>query len=798
MPQNYNEETLAQLAGIYGILNFLEKNKSYPVSFGLRYASSLVISSLLQKLIAVIIIVKDPYLKPFMSKLEVFRNAIAVHLPNVQQGFDGVTRFGSKLQEEKLNPIPIFEEYFKATGKFLHTYTGGFVPEDRFLNKLPTKIIKCVIEDTKKPLESSALSSFEELVRLLYPGNPGLAEPGFYEYIKALPSTGAVQSGKVFLDAMQHTARSIHIAKYGVPNENDYRVLSQLTEVPQTALKNVAQRADVMSKLYQLKQSVRTPKFPELLKEMCDTTYALFVMELILSAGKSAANTALNLLAGLTSLSAHVLFTSAAAVMPKPDFLRPSFSPDIVAALQNLEQNPDIKDIQALYKNLKAIQDNKIPWECYINRTVAILFSVLFIAFLFNILTGEYNLGSIPWLTGPILSQGASSAARSLHYYTFGNIDSYTKKTTTLLTEALLLTPEKKLATDFELIVAKTIDGKKQELWDQVQCVFRAKQSSKKTRREINTIIATIAPLLEAYNIQYVLVSAKSNRTALYINAASAYQALTTWRASAHSNVAAIAQKLELELMRLSLTAKLKQVFEALRKKNIVANYWFDDKPNSIDYEVLDGKEWNAFLATCPEFSKCMKKTRFSCTISEATVTNLINAVQTSLGVILQPVAGLAAPSVPSAARQRKPTKSVAVTPTVAAAPEPAVVIAAHNWTLPNNAIVTSNDDRIVMIFGTQHYDNPIFVMNALNEEDFNSPFTYDAACTQLENPRLAAPRGQQGLFITNNQQTITLKLLGRQDARGNVRCNNQHPPVVSNLGSSLYVINSVDNNAHE
>ena len=128
----------------------------------------------------------------------------------------------------------------------------------------------------------------------------------------------------------------------------------------------------------------------------------------------------------------------------------------------------------------------------------------------------------------------------------------------------------------------------------------------------------------------------------------------------------------------------------------------------------------------------------------------------------------------------------------------PANVPIEYKWEIGGQWL-SSNDWNVNMIAGTERHANPIFVtFNFLENPD---PFLGDdrarnKVINQILAPKLAAPRGEQGIFIQHELNIITVKILGR-NGLGDLRASGNGFNISMQGNARLYSINRVDRHAH-
>lgn len=481
--------------------------------------------------------------------------------------------------------------------------------------------------------------------------------------------------------------------------------------------------------------------------------YVLWLMDLAIYA-----------LYGISTLLFSVAF---AIVIPRISrFLVQHWSPIPESTASKLQKLGGLNSVEAGYllDEMRKIEQKSTPLGRYSSYGLFILLLCAIYAFVSDLTRrnfAEETSMSIAFLVVTALTLLSNLTKHAHRYFERGVWhDRHITLVSERLKTVLLLQPGQRNHQFLGLEATGTIT--RREAWDRLQ--FALKPSSRDTKLPLK-YIAAISSVLDKFGISHQFFKGE-----IYIEVASAYEVLCpTLLGRESANVAKMAQRIQQQFIRLDLIKQLMEnVFLVLRNHGVISKFWLDDdEKNKICYDlVLDKhkstelKEKSPFL-----FALIQPNGRFVCDINEKDVKRIMGELRAYQEI------PTSYPVLSEHGGNKPKTKPVFSTPVK------------HDTQLPGNSSIVSNriytwmvpgwgkitypeDQRVKMVFGTKDLKNPCFVVNALKEDDFNgSGRTYAAACAQLEYPRFAAAKAQQGLV--QDGEDIKLKILGKSgDAR--------------------------------
>jgi hypothetical protein len=321
-------------------------------------------------------------------------------------------------------------------------------------------------------------------------------------------------------------------------------------------------------------------------------------------------------------------------------------------------------------------------------------------------------------------------------------------------------------------------------------------------------LLFILAELFDEYSLEYIAVEGKNRKLSIvYINTMDVYNILGAsgyrfWQGKACYQ---FAKQLELACKKYTCQQYLtKKILIRLKKQRKIAGFWLNEATKQVlQYDVkmpsaislenyfdldkgVSGVEFGSDAGLA--FIRLDMRVASLSDIGKIGLNNEGAGEKMPMQAHVVYGTDEAAPA-PQARRRINPAR-VAVPAAVPATPQ----LQIEKWTI-GSVVYSSDMEHVHMILGTEKHKNPIYVAHAMKEEDFGDSLIYLSFCRQIERARFASPKTDQGMFVTENQQKLTIKLLGANT--GDVRCT-ARGFYTSKNGSHLYVVDTYGTHADQ
>lgn len=473
----------------------------------------------------------------------------------------------------------------------------------------------------------------------------------------------------------------------------------------------------------------------------------------------------------------------------------------------------DDRHLIGLMQALKELEAQSIPWQPYINRAFAMTLPLLTMAMLFSSASST-NSSVMIGLVLPMFFTLLKQTIKHLYYLAFvrRQFAMYSNSAKYYLESAILLATENSglLSVKQEHIV---------EDWQLVQLEIKLTQAGQKNALG-HTRLFILTELLNEFNVEYTVVKPRqqANITAIYIAEAEVYDKLglisyAFWRGCYHSQ---FAEQYRIKLIKQKFhQSVVSQILAPLRQQRRYIEAFFPEPNNAkaLTYIIQESRHPELIQATLDKFQdldlKLEQGKQHQFKIS-------INLNEQAIKALEQLKANYMAKVDTKLAEQSKSTfplpsdtQAASAAEAISAAPklrrrknrsqqsvEPGSMVnisAPHRWCSQRGHQYQDIDPNIYIMRATENYQHSIYMTHTLSRDNFHDPFVFARFITQLEIGRFASPRGQQGIFVTDGQQKMTVKVLG-ENGTGDIRLVANG--FLDDNGCHLYIINRVEDHA--
>lgn len=477
----------------------------------------------------------------------------------------------------------------------------------------------------------------------------------------------------------------------------------------------------------------------------------------------------------------------------------------VVLSEKHLETGLPPENFKLLHKELIKLERDSIPWRLYIDRALAMILPIYLLLTVYRLISDQLNQAFLAMIA-PAFFDLLGITIRYLYYLTMvrRQFAMYSHNAKYYLESALL-----KKDVDFSGVF--TVKPRHiVEDWQIVQLEISINKEALKTKYlNDKKLLFFLTEMFHRYQIDYTVLKTRG-QISVFVFESEVYDRLGLmsyqfWQGCYHQQFSVeFRQLLNLYQWKYRINNELLDPLQAI---SAISHYWCDEPEQaSLHYQIhipfqikstlkkvlqrysipfqLD-ENYSKLMLTITPAKEIYQQL---CNFKEKFEQEIKTSKKFESKTLSQKITASTATAAASPKKRRPHRRNRTPTEVISQSPLSENSV---GWRSAAGKRYSLANGNIYFMRRSEDYRNKIYVTHLLSPEDFDDPFIYERMRTQLEIGRFAAQRGQQGIFITDKQQCLTVKVLGT-NGTGDLRMK-AVGFLTSTTGAHLYVVNRVE-----